>query len=102
MVGSAVTRKRPDKPGFTVTSTSATLILRSRLQSANACQAFCKSLQAGHHGAWLKKNSKFQEKKKEPQQFQEPHNVYKKRVNKTYTKRLMAVLAFLDETWKMV
>lgn len=51
MDGSAVTRKRPDNPGFTVTSTSATLILRSLLQSANACHAFCKSLQAGHHGA---------------------------------------------------
>jgi len=40
-------------PGLVVTSISATWIRKSSLQSAKELQAFRKSRQAGHHGAWL-------------------------------------------------
>lgn len=53
-MGSAVTRNRPLRPGFDVTSMSATLMFKSFDQSANEPHALLRSLQAGHHGAKLK------------------------------------------------
>lgn len=54
MVGRAVTKKRPLKEGDVVTSTTATLTLRSFAVFAKRFHVGERFLQAGHHGAKLK------------------------------------------------
>jgi len=51
MVGKAVTKNLPLRPGESVTSIFPTLIFKSFLDDARSSQTGSSALQAGHHGA---------------------------------------------------
>lgn len=59
IVGSAVTKNLPDRPGDRVTSTFAHLTSKSLVKIEYSLQTLSKFLHAGHHGAKLKFNCKF-------------------------------------------
>lgn len=57
IVGKAVTKNLPERPGDETTSTFPTLIERSSAHVPNSVQTGSSDLQAGHHGAKLEINT---------------------------------------------